>query len=258
MKWMLTIWVVGVLTLGQGWAFDQEHALWTTWLQKYTVSVAGPATQVDYARAKGDPLLDTYLDALAKVKQAEFKTWENPQQMAFLINAYNAATVKLIIERNPAKSIRQIGGWLRSPWKIAFVNLLEQTLTLDNIEHDILRKEYPDPRIHFAVVCASIGCPRLQQIAFTGSNLEALLDAGTREFLADHTRNKVEWKSGVLIFSLSKIFDWYQSDFGSQQDLAQFVLKYLDADERHLNAVRTGNYKITYMDYDWDLNKVGG
>ena len=146
--------------------------------------------------------------------EAEFDAWTKPQQQAFLINAYNAFTVELILTRYPdLKSIRDFGSVFGNPWKDKFFTLFGQPSYLDFIEHETLRKEgvYDDPRVHVAVVCASIGCPMLRNEAFTADNLEAQLDDAMRRFLSDRTRNRYNPQSKKL--EISKIFDWYGKDF---------------------------------------------
>ena len=154
------------------------------------------------------------LDDYSKVPKAEFDAWTKPQQQAFLINAYNAFTVEKILTRYPdLKSIRDFGSVFGNPWKDKFFTLFGQPSYLDQIEHEILRKEgvYDEPRVHVAVVCASIGCPMLRNEAFIADKLEAQLEDGMRRFLSDRTRNRYNPQTKKL--EISKIFDWYGKDF---------------------------------------------
>jgi hypothetical protein len=150
---------------------DHTHAAFTTILAKH---VKGEL--VDYASIKKnpDPLI-AYLDTLAAVPESAFNKWDRKQQMAFLINLYNAATLKLVIDHYPIKSIKDIGG-MKGPWKQEVVRLFGRFKTLDHVEHDLLRPIYQDPRVHFAVNCASIGCPALRAEAFQAARLDAQLD----------------------------------------------------------------------------------
>lgn len=146
------LWPVPPLT---GAEFDQTHALLTGLLDRQVKD-----GRVNYAALKEEPAaLHTYLDQVAAVPELEFKRWSEADRLALLINLYNAATLKLIVDHYPVKSIKDIGGLLRSPWKQKVVRLFGQVITLDHLEHEIIRKEYPDARAHFALVCAARGCP---------------------------------------------------------------------------------------------------
>lgn len=246
-------------------AFDHSHAIWTTLLKKHVVLLrGGQASQLRYAGMATDrPALKAYLASLAGGSADAFAAWTRPQQMAFLINAYNAATVELILIKYPdLASIKDLGSLLRSPWKPAWIPLLGQTLSLDDIEHGRLRARgrYDDPRIHFAVNCASVGCPMLREEAYVAERLDAQLDEQARRFLADRTRNRWDAAKGRLL--VSKIFDWYGDDFrqGHQgiTSLPAFFARHADllavapADRARI-AAGTG-VDIGFLDYDWALN----
>ena len=179
--------------LAQG--FDHSHQAWDALVKKHVLPVSGGnASQVRYAEfAKDRAALKGNLDALSGVAEAEFKGWSKPQQMAFLINAYNAFTVELILANYPVKSIRDIGSEpFSNRWKKKFFRLFGRDSYLDQIEHEILRKpgNYDEPRVHFAVNCASIGCPMLREEAYVAGRLEAQLEEQTRRFLSDRSRNR--------------------------------------------------------------------
>ena len=205
---------------------------------------------------------EKYLDALSAVSEADYRRWSKPQQLAFLINAYNAYTVELILTRYPdLKSIKDLGSVLQSPWKKTFFTLLGQERSLDDVEHGLIRAPgaFDEPRIHAAVNCASIGCPMLRAEAFTADQLDAQLEDGMRRFLADRTRNRFDAAGNTL--SVSKIFDWYQGDFeqGHQgfTSLDATFARYADAlgdTPQARDAIRKGGSKIRYLDYDWALN----
>ena len=250
-------------------SFDHSHAAWTTLLKKHVVLLrGGQASQLRYAGMATDrTALKAYLASLSAVGADAFAGWSKPQQMAFLINAYNAATVELILTKYPdLKSIKDLGSLIRSPWKPAWVPLLGQTLSLDDIEHGRLRAKgrYDDPRIHFAVNCASIGCPMLREEAFVAERLDAQLDEQARRFLADRTRNRWDAAKGRLM--VSKIFDWYGDDFrqGFQgiTSLPAYLARHADllADAATDRArIRTGSgFEIGFLDYDWALNDATG
>lgn len=221
----------------------------------------GSASVVDYAgfaldRAK----LQTYLKSLSAVSAKTYAGWPDADQQAFLINAYNAATIELILGRYPAlDSIKELGGLLRSPWQQPVLDLLGKTRSLDDIEHGLLRGalNYRDPRIHFAVNCASVGCPALRNEAYVGARLDAQLEDQTRRFLSDRSRNRYDAADQSLL--LSPIFDWYGADFERLAGgLKPFLLRYADALglDAHARAVLTDTgLRIRFGDYDWRLNR---
>lgn len=237
----------------------------------------GASTQVDYSGfQQNSERLTRYLNSLAKVKQSTFDSWSEAEQLAFLINAYNAYTIDLILTEYPEiDSIRDLGGFFSSPWKKEIAPLLGKTRTLDEIEHELIRgqnkqnKGYNEPRIHFAVNCASIGCPALREEAYVGAKLDSQLDAQTKRFLADTSRNRMDGN----ILKLSRIFDWYREDFENNagleskswqdqknvntENLSQFLLLYQDAlnlSELQVLALEQGKADIVFLDYDWALN----
>lgn len=245
-------------------SFDHTHAAWTALLKKHVVVLrGGQASQVRYAGFAADrEALKAYLGALAAPPRATFDGWSAPQRMAFLINAYNAHTVELILTRYPKlASIKDLGSFLSSPWKPKIVPLLGTQLSLDDIEHEMLRRRgaFDDPRVHFAVNCASIGCPALREEAFTAERLDAQLDEQAARFLADRSRNRWNASSGKL--EVSKIFDWFGEDFRlghkGATSLAVFLAKHADrlADApADRERIRAGQAPIAFLDYDWALN----
>ncbi|GCL63299.1 DUF547 domain-containing protein [Pseudaquabacterium pictum] len=245
-------------------ALDHSHAAWTALLKKHVVLLrGGQASQVRYAGMATDrPALKAYLASLSAVDAAAFAGFGKAQQMAFLINAYNAFTVELILGKYPGlASIKDLGSLLSNPWKPKWIPLLGQTLSLDDIEHGRLRARgrYDDPRIHFAVNCASIGCPMLREEAFTGDRLDAQLAEQTRRFMSDRTRNRWDTAGGRL--QVSKIFDWYGEDFrlGHQgiASLPAFLAAHADllADAPADRVrIRSAQVPIGFLDYDWALN----
>jgi hypothetical protein len=247
-------------------AFDHRHAEWSALLKQHVALIGnGNASQVNYAGFKTDrAALKKYLDALSAVGEADYRRWSKPQQLAFLINAYNAFTVELILTRYPdLKSIKDLGSVLQSPWKKPFFTLLGKERSLDDVEHGMIRAPgaFDEPRIHAAVNCASIGCPMLRDEAFAADRLDAQLEDGMRRFLADRTRNRFDAAGNTL--SVSKIFDWYQGDFekGHQgfTSLDATFARYADAlgdTPQARDAIRKGGSKIRYLDYDWTLNAI--
>ncbi len=244
--------------------FDQSHAALTAILAKHVVLVEGGKTsQVRYGELQKDrSQLKAYLDSVTRVSEAEFKGWTKPQQLAFLINAYNGWTLELILTRYPdLKSIRDFG-WLpfNNIWKKKWFSLLGREYFLDGIEHEMIRAPgvYDDPRIHFAVNCASIGCPMLREEAYVAERLDQQLDQQTTRFLSDRSRNRVN-KDGVI--EASKIFEWYKGDFNkglkgikSSEEFFGRYASLLTDNAEHQKLVREGRASIRYLDYDWSLN----
>ncbi len=201
---------------------------------------------VDYRGLKSEEgKLDQYLDLLNQTNPDELARNE---QLALYINAYNAYTLKLILKNYPVDSIKDIGGWFKGPWKISFCKIGGKTFTLDEIEHEIIRPRFKDPRVHFAVNCASKGCPPLISEPYEASILDQQLDANTRSFLNDPERNRLEGNK----LSVSKIFKWFGEDFGG--DVVAFFLKYAEEDLKNRLSAKRDQIKIAYLHYDWSLN----
>ncbi len=265
MKRLLLAWVL-LVSANAVVAAKFDHGVWDGLLQDYVQMINhGQASQVDYAGfLQKRAVLRTYLSQLSAISANEFSTWSKPERLAFLINAYNAYTVDLILTRYPKlDSIKDFGSLLQSPWKRSFVPLFGKMLSLDDIEHGMIRKpgDYNEPRIHFAVNCASIGCPGLLNEAYIGPKLESQLETVTRAFLADRSRNRYNITTGRL--EVSKIFDWYREDFErgwkGWHKLAQFFTHYADSltDTPEAKAsIIPGSIKIKFLDYDWALNKT--
>ena len=163
--------------------------------------------------------------------------------MAYWINAYNAYTIKLILENYPLKSIMDIKQKGKSAWKIPFAKVGGKTYTLDHIEHKILRKKLFDPKIHVGVNCASGSCPKLGNKAFTEENVEAELTQLMKDFVNDSSRNKITTKK----VKISEIFNWFKSDFTKNGSVIDYLNKY---SETEINS----KAKISYLKYDWSLN----
>jgi len=247
-------------------AFDHQHQALTTLLAKHVQwSPEGHASQVDYVGFAADrPGLKAYLTQLAEVTQADFDGWNAAQRMAFLINAYNAWTVELILTGDSdITSIKDLGSLFSSPWKQEIAPLLGRTRSLDDIEHGLLRgaPDFAEPRIHFAVNCASIGCPALRPEAYTFNELDAQLADQTMRFLGDRSRNRVSADGKTL--EISKVFDWYADDFTAKASalsppaafLAQYAAQF-SADLAVQQRIRAGKLEFAFLDYDWSLNSA--
>jgi hypothetical protein len=247
-------------------ALDHTHKAWDELLKKHVRYIQdGNASRVDYAGlARDRAQLKAVIDEYQRVTRAEFDGWTQPRQQAFLINAYNALTVEKILRRYPdIKSIRDYGSVFGNPWKDKFFTLFGEPSYLDFIEHETLRKEgvYDDPRVHVAVVCASIGCPMLRNEAFVAERLDAQMDDAMRRFLSDRTRNRYNPRTGKL--EVSKIFDWYGKDFEKghhgyssvKSTLARYADVLAERPEDRA-AIREGKVDVAFLDYDWALNEA--
>lgn len=256
--------MAGLPAQGQTGAFDHSHGAWTVLLKKHVRLVdGGSASNVRYAGMAAErAALKSYLANLSAVSAKDFAAFSRGQQMAFLINAYNAFTVELILTRYPKlESIKDLGSLFQSPWKPKFVPLLGTSMSLDEIEHENLRARgrYDDPRVHFAVNCASIGCPALREEAFVAERLDSQLDEQAQRFMSDRTRNR--WNAQAERLEVSKIFDWFGEDFrGGHRGITSanvFYARYADqlADKPESRArLRSLKFDVSYLDYDWKLN----
>jgi hypothetical protein len=263
MKRLIGLLLVLLSSLAAAQSFDHGYATWDALLKGHVQWLPdNKQSRVDYAGFSRDRAeLKKALDALSAVPKAEFDQWTQPQRMAFLINAYNAFTVELILTRYPdLKSIKDLGSLLSSPWKKEFFTLLGEPHHLDWIEHEQLRPKYGDPRVHAAVNCASIGCPALRPEAFTAGKLDMQLEDGMQRFLGDSTRNRVS--DGKL--EVSAIFKWFREDFEKglkgfsqvEDVFARYAAQLSDKREVQA-ALKARSLPVTFLDYDWSLNAVG-
>lgn len=229
-------------------AFDHAHAAWGALLERHVIEQdGGKASRVRYeGMARDRAALKRYLDSLSATPRGEFDAWTRAEQVAFLINAYNAFTIEKILGRYPdIRSIWDYGKFFGNPFKDEFFSLLGRRASLDWIEHDTLRKDYRDPRLHFALNCASVGCPMLRAEPYVAARLEAQLDDQARRFLSDATRNR--YRDARL--EVSKIFDWYKEDFEPRGEYFARYAALLGAD-----AAKVRGAPIRFLDYDWALN----
>lgn len=196
--------------------------------------------------------LNQYLTALS-THHPNDKFWTEDEQLAYWLNAYNAYTIKLITDHYPVASIKDIKpgvSFVNSVWDIKFINIESRTYDLNNIEHGIIRSQFDEPRIHFAVNCASISCPKLQQRAYTAKNLDQQLTRAAKEFLSDSSKNKITETK----IEISPIFKWFSGDFTKNGNLIDFLNQYSPVNINN-------NATIIYQTYDWNLNdtkSVGG
>ncbi|WP_027192596.1 DUF547 domain-containing protein [Fundidesulfovibrio putealis] len=203
---------------------------------------------VDYTGLKADPSrLDAYLAQLAA---ADLPSLPERERFAAYINLYNAATIRLILDHFPVASIRDIGGLFGSPWKLPVVRTCAGTITLDALEHEILRKQFKDPRLHAAINCASKGCPPLLPEPYEAARLDEQLDRAARAFVRTPDRARL---TGDTLF-VSAIFDWFEADFGGADGVIAFVARHADPALRDALAAHGGKVKLKYLPYDWSLN----
>ncbi len=262
-KQPLSTLLIAISVLFSSVSFAQDlHQPWQALLSQHVKSINNDhSTAVDYAGFKKEEVkLNNYLTSLSNIDQSTFEQWSNAKQLAFLINAYNAWTVSLILTEYPdLKSIKDLGSLFSSPWSKEFVSLLGKKRSLDEVEHELIRGSgnYPDPRIHFAVNCASIGCPALRGEAYTEGKLEQQLQQQTIRFLSDESRNKLTTKE----LQISSIFKWYggdfEKDFRGTNSLTSFILLYSDVlnlTETQQKLLKTNQVDIDFLDYNWDLN----
>jgi hypothetical protein len=218
------------------------HEIWDQLLNQY-VHIDG---LVDYEGIKEDyQKLESYLSLLSSDLPGD--NWSREEEMAYWINAYNAFTVKLIVDHMPIKSIKDIKRgipFINTVWDIKFIIIGGKKYDLNNIEHGILRKKFKDARIHGAVNCASISCPNLRPEAFTAEKLDAQLDEAMTQFINDKSKNQITETHAYL----SKIFNWFGGDFKRNEgSVKNFINKY--------SKVKIVSQKVAYLDYDWNLNK---
>ncbi len=231
---------------------------------------------VDYKALKANrEELDRYNESIAAIDPQDFAKWSDQEKIALLINAYNSLTLKAIINNYPIKkslfnpsayiypsnSIRQISG----VWDETTHEVMGKEMTLDHIEHEILRKDFNEPRIHMALVCAAMGCPILRNEPYTGEKLEEQLEDQSRRFMNNPAKFRIDKESSVVY--LSSIFKWFGSDFVKKypvknqfkgpnetvSSVLKFASSYLTDDDA--NYLKEGDYSIEYLDYDWSLNE---
>lgn len=215
-----------------------KHQTFDELLRKYVTSNG----KVNYKGFKTEiTKLNSYIKELDK-QYANYNSWSKNKQLAFWINVYNAHTIKLITDNYPVSSITKIKGG--KPWDYKFIKLGDKTYTLNQVENEIIRPKFNEPRIHFAVNCAAKSCPKLMNKAWTEDNLNSSLTTQTKAFLANSTENQLSAKQ----VKLSKIFEWYNTDFTKNGSLISFINKYSSISVNE-------NAKVSYNEYNWELNE---
>ncbi|MDH5365950.1 MAG: DUF547 domain-containing protein [Cyclobacteriaceae bacterium] len=221
-----------------------KHTIWNMLLQQHVDSLGF----VNYKGFINDSIqLDTYLEILSE--NAPNDRWSTNEQLTYWINLYNAYTIKLIIKHYPLKSIKDIGAsiqipLLNTPWQIEFIEIGNKYYSLDDVEHNIIRENFKEPLIHFALVCAARSCPKLRNEAYQGETLEVQLTDQFINFLSDTSKNVVSKKH----IEVSKIFWWFKDDFTKKTSLIEYLNQYAPI-EIDVDA------QIEYKDYNWELNE---
>ncbi len=239
------------LTAGSASADDAAlHQPWDEILGTYVSEHDDGVNRFAYGALNANPddlaKLDTYL---AEFADLDFDTLSEPEQFAAYSNVYNALTVKHMLGRYPVKSIRS--GYLVGPWKRVFTTVNGEEVSLDDIEHQILRVEWEDPRVHYAINCAAYSCPNLQTDAWFAETLDENLDQAARDYVND-PRGVTIRRNGTL--QVSTIYKWFREDFGgSNEGVIEHLLEFA---EPELAAQIKANPRITKHDYDWALNDV--
>ncbi len=234
---------VNVERLSENESRPISHAAWDSLLRKY-VSNDGAVNYRGFLREKNR--LNAYLDTLSHHPPNETH-WTKAERLAYWINAYNAFTVELILEHYPVKSIKKIGGnipMINSPWDLKFFKIGGVDVDLNTIEHDILRKKFREPRIHFAINCASKSCPKLLNEAFSPEKIEQQLQAQAVYFVNNAEKNRIQPNE----IAVSQIFDWFQTDFTEDGSLIDFLNQFS-------RTKIAADAAIRYLDYDWRLNE---
>lgn len=221
-----------------------SHDSFDVLLKKHVSTQGG----VNYKAFKSDEQkLNAYLDVMKQNSPAD--SWNDNEKLTYWINVYNALTIQLILKYYPVKSIKDIGSsiqipYVNTPWDIKCFEIDDEELSLNNIEHGIIRKDFEEPQIHFALVCAAVSCPKLLNEAYEASRLDEQLTTQTKSFLANTSKNKISANR----LELSKIFSWYGGDFRKNGTLVDFLNQYttVEIDKKA---------KTSFMDYDWALNE---
>lgn len=233
----------------------QQHGVWTDILQDYVRVNQDGINRFDYARLQNNPddlqKLDTYIEQLAKSEV--FKSGTDDERFAAWANLYNALTVQLVTEKYPVKSIREIGGNFiqRGPWKQDIITVQGNKMSLDDIEHGTLRKHWNDPRVHYAVNCASLGCPNLPKKAWEAETLDVDLNRAASNYI-NHPRGVSVREDGRLV--VSKIYDWFSEDFGGSQ--VGEIMHFMKFASPELVSHLSAETMIKSYRYDWSLNDV--
>ncbi len=236
------------------YAFDQSHQLFSDVLSTYVKD-----GKANYKGLKANPAkLNQYIEQLSSVSASDLGDWSKNEKLAFWINAYNAFTLNVIIDHYPVKSIKKIKGG--KVWDKVKFNAGGKEQTLNDIEHKRLRAELKEPLIHFAINCASIGCPVLSNEAYKAANLYEHLEESAKGLLKNREQFRIDYQSKKIYFS--KIFKWFGEDFDKfnevtnykkENGIMSFAVKYLPKAKG--NFIKNNKLDVKFLSYDWDLNE---
>lgn len=244
-----------VMWLTVSFAQEIDHSLFAEVMQKYNLN-----GNLNYKELTKENKLTEYLNLLSNTNPDKLPS--DNSKIAFWINVYNAFTIKAIVDNYPVESINdlhsggRILGYLLSTtvWDDEFINISGKEYSLNDIEHEILRKEFKEPRIHFAIVCASISCPQLRNESYVANKLDKQLEEQAIQFFNDSTKNKFD--SINKIAQLSKILDWFEEDFGeNDEEVLLFVSEFLGSEVNTDLKQNSNDWSIEYLEYNWGLNE---
>lgn len=254
MKTLSSIFLLALfLQTTQVWSFDHFHQDLAHFLNQYSTRAF-----VNYAAIHKNPeILERYLHTISLIRKEEFQKWSKEEQMSLLINLYNASVIDLVSKHYPVQSVRDIGDFFQGPWSKKFVFFLQEKVSLEEIETQ-LRKNYDDPRIHFALSFASISSPNLRYEPYTPVQIDSQLDKQAFEFMRDFDKNFLEEETSTLY--LSSIFSWYREDFEKTYGNTMLcITKYFPqlqvktVEDVHFKT-QSLHYKVLYLDFNWALN----
>lgn len=239
--------------------FDHTHKTWNKLLRESVVPLnEDKASAVRYNRLGGhgaQHALDWYLGTLSAVPTSAYNGWTRAQQLAFLVNAYNAYTVKLVLTHYPVNSLKDVVTLTGDPWQHEFFDLLGRQRSLAALEHELIGA-FAEPRVHFALSCAAIGCPKLRNEAYVAERLDDQFEDQARRFMSDASRNRYDEKSNTA--RVSRIFEWHASDFARSAGSVQaYIARYSDelaGATKGGEALAAQRFRIDYLPYDWHLN----
>ena len=252
---MIKIIALMLFMVAANFAQTVDHSIFTSLMKKYNFN-----GNLDYKGLTKENKLTEYLTILSKTDPEALEN--DNEKIAFWINVYNAYTIKAIVDNYPVQSINDLhtGGRIighifsTTIWDDDFIKINKKEYSLNDVEHKILRKKFVEPRIHFAIVCASISCPQLRNEAYVGNRLKFQLEQQSLSFFNDSTKNKYDVKNRIAY--LSKILDWFEEDFGDDdKEVLEFVSKYVNEELSSEIKENIEEWSIQYLDYNWDLNE---
>lgn len=238
--------------------FDHSYTKWAQVLEKYVI-IEGATSTVNYRELKKkEKVFDLCLAEFSKVTESQFNSWGQNQKLAFLINSFNAFTIKHVLSNYPIESVNKIGPLLESPWQIVFFSLLGKSRNLDWLRFEAIRGTFPDPRILFALNSGTVSSPPLKREPYVADGIDLQLQNQTKLFMRDSKHNRLSQKTKTLY--LSKIFSpmpWFGNDFIKESgSINKFIAPYITDDPRLRKALSENSFKNEFLKYNWQLNEV--